>query len=192
MSERCLVSLWQLAWTSFVPSSTLWKWGRERKCNGPQWKVVLAILGYTCPTGMTYPVTRVESCVRMPPEPSALQIITQTSQGATAIIHNSKRLGPFNASEPNVSPDSASLCSYTKWTISSSHFWLPSYILPKEHLHLGRILQKSTCSSGELLGEWHKSFPTELYTFVNQSELISQHKVHTTPLHILSPNILWT
>lgn len=189
MSERCRVSLWQLAWTSFVPSSTLW---REREGNGPQWKVVLAILGYTCPTGMTYPVTRVESCVRMPPQPSALRVITQTLQDATALIYNSKRLGPFNTSEPKVSPDSAGLCSYTKWNISPSHFWLLSYILPKEHPYLGRISQKSTCSSGELLGEWRKSFSTELYAFVNQSEPISQHRVHTPPLYVWSPNILWT
>lgn len=142
---------------------------RERENNSHQWKVVLAILRYTCPTGMTYPVSRVGSCVRVPPQLSALQVTTQTLQGTTDIIYNSKRPGLFNASEPKVSPDPAWLCSYTKWNISSSHFWLFSYFLPKEHLYLGRILQESTCSFGELLGKWHKSFSTELYTSVNQS-----------------------
>lgn len=175
MSEKCLVFLWQLVWTSFVPNSALGTWGGKRKGNGLQWKVVLAILGYTCPTGITHLVTRVESCVRKPPLPSALEVITQTLRSITAII-DSKRLGPFNASETKVSPGSAWLCSYTKQNISSSHFWLLSYILPKEHLYPGRISQQCTCSSGELLGDWHKSFSTELYTLVNQSEIFNNIK----------------
>lgn len=144
MSESCLVSLRQLARTSFVPSSTLWKWGRDREGDGPQRNVVLAVSGYTCPTGVTYLVMRVESHVTMPPQPSVPRVITQTLPSATTIIYNSKRPGPLHASEAKDSPDSARLCSSTQRNISSSHFWLLNYVFPKEQFYLGTILLKIT------------------------------------------------
>lgn len=131
---------------------------------------------------MTYPAPRVESWVRMTTLPSVFQVVTQTLQNATDTIYNSKRMGPFNACKPKVSSASDRFCSCTKWNISSSLFWLCSYIIL---LYLARICQESTCSSGELLGQWNMSSSTKLC----QSEPLSQHHVHITPLHILCPKI---